>query len=549
MEKKPRGYIPSRPLVRLPESLSLGDIDHLFAEAIRQVGTKLEVCWASSDKSTDFLVTVFLCNKTVEAQWEFFQGVDKDAAPLWSYITSDILLVFNLIASSMQSVEYRNAASGKRIKATDGYSDIYQIPDAYYRSALDLLAQEQQKLSLMTGASGAKAPITNIWTGDVSQIAVGNVMQAIMGSNMTGRLRLTTSTSDAEIYFDNGEPIHAVRGMLKGDECLLSLLTYNDGTFRFEPDILPDKKTIRQKASVLMLKGALLRDKMQYLYNAGLQPDSLLVRKRQDLAEAEFEAISASVASGSHLSFSMLAQKQFYGAVDGQRTLSQLTEKLKLTASQWIPLLCRMLKADFVEIVNSAQKQPSENELDRKMIDRHAIHSVMMSLRRAQTGMYTYPAFLYFLEQESLKHYRVSKPLSVAIVELRIGGGDYEYRSPLPVNLLSECIRRISSLKRDSDFLAHYEIFDMAIILPDTDSDGAAIFARRIIKELHTPEVVCEKDAELLIAIGTATIPSDVSDIGFLLSAAEKARNAAQHSNDAVVKYSELQPKHVAAKL
>jgi hypothetical protein len=271
-------------------------------------------------------------------------------------------------------------------------------------------------------------------------------MRAIMGGKLTGRLRLRTPTSDAEVYFDKGDPVHAVSGALKGDQCLISLLLANEGDFKFEPDILADKRTVREAADKIILKGALLRDKAVFLYNAGLRPNSVLVRKRKDIAEAEFEAISTSVASGSHLSFSMMAQKQFYLAVDDKSTVAAIVEKLRLTESQWVPILCRMIKANFLSIQTDKANNEASTDLERKLIDRQAIHAVRMSLRRQETGMYSYSALLYFLEQESLKHYRLNKPLSVAVIELRVAGAIFEYRSPLPAPLMNECVRRIASL-------------------------------------------------------------------------------------------------------
>ena len=269
-----------------------------------------------------------------------------------------------------------------------------------------------------------------------------------------------------------------------------------------------------------------------------MRPDSVVKRKRHDLAEMEFEAVSTSMASGSHLSFSMLAQKQYYLAIDNESTVSELAEKLRLTDSQWIPLLCRMLKCDFVEVVNSEKE--AKHELEPKLIDRQAIHAVLRALRRAETGMFTYPSFLYFLEQEHIKHFRSGRPLSAAIVEMRVNGGDYEYRSQLPDVALSEAVRRLSSLKRDVDLLAHYEIFDVAVIMPDTDAEGARVFCHRIVESLREKPVIDEVGTEMLLSIGTATIPEHAADMGLLLAAAEAARNAAQKHRDAVVNYGDV---------
>ncbi|HEY9717762.1 MAG TPA: DUF4388 domain-containing protein [Trichormus sp.] len=521
---------------------SIGEIDQFFAEVMRQTGTKLQLCWPNNDKSADYLLSAYIGKSGGEAQWEFFSGSGKNQQPLWTYVTSDILLVTNLIASSTTQTEYKNAASGKRVKANDGYGEIYQIPDTYYRTALDLMAKEQQKISMLNQSTLNRQTVTSVLSGDLAQVDISNVIQAISHSRMTGRLNITTPTGNGEIYFVNGVPVHAKSGSLQGDECLLTMMICRHGNFKFDPDIEAEKKTVRQKTDVLMLKGVLLRDKAQFLNNSGLQLDSVVKRKREDLAEAEFEAVSSSVASGSHLEFSMFAQKQFYLARDNKATVGELVDKLQLTESQWIPLMCRMIKCDFVELVNS---DPTHGPLplERKIVDRQAIYTVMMSLRRPESGMYTYPAFLYFLEQESIRSLRSNKSLSLAVIEMRISGPHYEYRSPLPANILGECVRRISTIKRDADLLGHYEIFDAAVILPDTNNKGAKTFANRIIEAMRERPLTNETGAEIFIAVGTATMPEDVGDMGFLLSAAEAAKNAAQRTTDGVVSFHDIKEK------
>ena len=68
---------------------TLGEIDQFFAEAMRQLGTKLRLCWSNGDKTIEFLLSAVLPTKNSLAQWEFYEGTDKNAAPLWSYVTSD----------------------------------------------------------------------------------------------------------------------------------------------------------------------------------------------------------------------------------------------------------------------------------------------------------------------------------------------------------------------------------------------------------------------------------------------------------------------------
>ncbi|MBA4078046.1 MAG: hypothetical protein C0508_23660, partial [Cyanobacteria bacterium PR.023] len=62
---------------------------------------------------------------------------------------------------------------------------------------------------------------------------------------------------------------------------------------------------------------------------------------------------------------------------------------------------------------------PTKPVVKPKNIDGAAIQSVMMSLRREDTGLFIHPAFLYFLEEEFFRIYRAKGSMSVIIFEIR----------------------------------------------------------------------------------------------------------------------------------
>ena len=146
--------------------------------------------------------------------------------------------------------------------------------------------------------------------------------------------------------------------------------------------------------------------------------------------------------------------------------------------------------------------------------------------------MFTYPAFLYLLNDELLKSRRSSAPVSVVLIQARIGGGRFDYGSPLPASFLGHFVREISLLKRSVDVLAHYEVFDAALILPNTNKEGADLFANRLAEKLKTMSIGDEPGAQLYLAVGVATAKNE--DIEELLGAAEHARNLAQNSKSGV---------------
>ena len=522
----------SRPPLRLSAPPNVNEIGQIFSESMRQTDTRLYLSWPTREKTNEFFLCVYFPNTSKEAYWEFYLGADTQKDPLWGYVSSDILLIYNLTLSSMQAME-QAPGSGKRKQAVD-YKDLYMLPTAYYSNALDLMAESEKKQSVVPPT--APALPDNLLNGDLASIDLTNVVQSINLARLSGRLDLALAKDQGEIYFDQGLPVQAKIGNTFGDEAFLQCFIAKQGTFHFEANVPAQKKNIKQKLDELMLKSVLLRDKSQFLYNAGLREDSLLLRKNTYLAETEFEKISTQVASGSYLTFSMMAQKEFYTAVDDISTMREIAEKLRLTDSQWIPLMCRMLKAGFLGLSNKAVQ--AQTALQPKMLDRNAIHAVMVSLRRPETGLYTFPAFAYFLEQEYLQARRSNRSLSLLILDARISGGNFEYRSPLPAAVLTELVRRVSTIKRDVDIVGHYEVFDIGFVLPDTNSKGANTFAERLLKVLREPGLSNIPDTQLVFSAGIATAPEHVTALEFLVAAAEAAKNTAQHTSSGIATYS-----------
>ena len=166
----------------------------------------------------------------------------------------------------------------------------------------------------------------------------------------------------------------------------------------------------------------------------------------------------------------------------------------------------------------------------------------MMSLRRPETGMFTYPAFLYFLEQEYFRGYRSGSPLSVMVMEMRVvSGPPHLSREPLDVPAVAEVVRRISRLKRHIDLLAHYDQYDYAMLLPNTKTSGANIFAQRVARAIWSSPLAYGVDsANLSLAFGVACIPDDCLDLGVLLAAAEAAKAQALRAAVPIALYRDL---------
>ncbi|MGB9722721.1 MAG: DUF4388 domain-containing protein [Chloroflexia bacterium] len=85
-----------------------------------------------------------------------------------------------------------------------------------------------------------------------------DVADLIQWNCQAGRpARLTARQDDEEIvlYFEGGEVVHAQAGDLQGEEAVYRFLSWEQGTFEVEPDVLPPQITIRTPWPALVMEG------------------------------------------------------------------------------------------------------------------------------------------------------------------------------------------------------------------------------------------------------------------------------------------------------
>lgn len=530
----------SKSLQKLPSAPGLSEIHHFLSMAMEHRGRLVEISWLTPDRTTEFSLNIQCPIRGGDTEWKLFSVQQGNLAPelIWDYRSCDVLLVYNLMVSSCGEINMSVKADGA-IQVSESYRDASRHRDTYYMHAIQTNEMDRAKLASLGLQDNSWSKGQAALSGDLSLVQISNLFQSILIARMTGLLEVDREYTHARIYFADGEPEYAEIGDLTGDECILEMLTWKDGKYRFEPRArTTEEKNVSKRLEDLVITGVQLMDKVTYLKNAGLFPESVLIRKHPKLTPAEFDA---RVHYGAPAELSTM--RAFYGNINDKISVSDVAANAKMGRSIWAPILCHLLTCDLVLISNEQVGQRGDRPaLEPKVIDKTAIHSVMMALRRPETGMYTYPAFLYFMEQEYFRGYRSGSPLSVMVMELRVQHGPPDYRrEPLPVAAIAEVVRRISQLKRHIDMLAHYEGFDFAMLLPNTKNQGALIFANRIVKALVSAPLPGNIDREKIsIAIGASCIPEDFLDLSYLLTAAEVAKAQAVHTANSVMLFRDL---------
>lgn len=373
--------------------------------------------------------------------------------------------------------------------------------------------------------------------GDLKDLPVTDLLEKIFDDKGTGRLDVRSNDLMATVFIQDGFPVDATAGDVVGDEAMIELLTWQEGTFTFEPRVLRNNHTVYESIESLVKQSKQLTERTNYLKQAGMSATSILLACNPDIQESEFvERVSKDPPC------EIASIAKVFCNLDGKLSVEEMRRSLQISRIQFVHIVYHLLHNNLIKIFNDNRPR-STLVLEPRVIDNAAIQSVMMSLRRAETGLFIYPAFLYFLEQEYFRSYRARTYFSVVVFEMRqkkVVDGEV-VRRVLPDKAVMEAVLRISQLKRHVDLIAHYDAFDYALLLPNTRCAGAEVFVKRIIKALTEKSLGggVEPD-ELSLAFGCSSVPEDFKDLSGLLGAADLAMHQARDSQNTLVMYRDI---------
>lgn len=375
-------------------------------------------------------------------------------------------------------------------------------------------------------------------SGSLKQISLVKLLRLYKAAKVSGRLRLDTQDAAAVIYLHEGETLQALMGELKGDEALTEILLMSDGQFVLSRGISTANaaRNIETPPEVLLANHKQMAYLLKELQDYGMQANSTFVRSDASLTKEEFLRIASQEAPMDPEIMSKL-----YIKLDGKQTLAELAKTAGLSRLRLIEALYHMVSFELVDIY-MPPAAPRQLVVTPKKIDGAMIQSVMMSLRREDTGLFIYPAFLYFLEEEFFRVYRARGTMTVIVFEMRdeVNTDGGVKRRILPSVAIADAAGRIAGRKRHTDVVAHYEAYDYAVVLPGTGSAGTKVFIKKIIKALTETPLAGMDGRKLVIAFGTATIPEDFTNLNSMLGAAELALEQARNQGKVLVQYRDL---------
>jgi hypothetical protein len=92
--------------------------------------------------------------------------------------------------------------------------------------------------------------------------ALPDLLQFVCTAGRTGRLIIAHENREANIYFANGEIVHAVVDRMTGKEAVFRIFNWTSGEFRFEPGRFDVERTIHLSWQYVIMEGARQTDEM-----------------------------------------------------------------------------------------------------------------------------------------------------------------------------------------------------------------------------------------------------------------------------------------------
>lgn len=513
------------------------DLQYALSQAQKNAGRQVELPWTSAGGQGAFMLTVKSDPSLGDPVWTMHTGAGEQPQVNWTYQSGDMQLILNLALAESSGGQLQDVhQAGAYAAAPKPKGDGQASPPASTAAppSASLAASQVSPAQVDTGTHSRA-----ILEGDLKNMQVPNLLQSVVMSKMTGRLGIQGDQGSADIYFEEGVPVHAQVASNKGDMALIELLTWDEGLFQFSSDERTTHRSVNKRLDAILMEGIALVDQHKFLTAHGLKLQSYLLRKQKSVTEAQFEE---AIAKGAPLDLTL--QKRFYQAVDNRSTLFDLLRKMPMQKTDWVPLMFNMITCELLTVTDKAPLVTQEFKLPLESInvDHAAIQSVVKSLQRPETGLFTYPAFLYLVEQEYLRFESCGIPFTIIVFEMRFRPtGPQGPLEPLPPAAVKEIAQRIATVKRTMDLLAHYETFDYACMLPNTNSASGAMFAGRVLEVIRSAPVPETPDVRSIsLSLGVASVPEDCKDLGMLLAAAREAKNRAKEKNSQVVLYKEM---------
>jgi predicted regulator of Ras-like GTPase activity (Roadblock/LC7/MglB family) len=91
--------------------------------------------------------------------------------------------------------------------------------------------------------------------GNLREMSLANLIRVNCQEMRSAQLTLERADQVGEVYFSDGQIVHATLGEVRGEDAIYELLAWEEGTFTLDRDVPPPEKTIAKNWNSLLLEG------------------------------------------------------------------------------------------------------------------------------------------------------------------------------------------------------------------------------------------------------------------------------------------------------
>jgi diguanylate cyclase (GGDEF)-like protein len=270
----------------------------------------------------------------------------------------------------------------------------------------------------------------------------------------------------------------------------------------------------------------LLSDKISSVYHGTRGTEK--IRDIKDILQQDFNLDHPDVASlvdaVAHKTIEILSL--FEVDPGNMKPFSQILQEANEELSS-LNLSYEMLVMELKQAKEKAEKLAGDlkeaNERLRELVCRDSL-----------TGLFNHGYFQELMEQELSRSQRHQRQLSLIMFDIdhfkKVNDTFGHPRGDLVLKAVSKVIRGNT---RDSDILARYGGEEFALVLPETDLNGAVVLAERCRKAVEQMEIQAEgQTLKATISVGVTTCPPGSARFGKakVIDAADKALYNSKHT-------------------
>lgn len=172
-------------------------------------------------------------------------------------------------------------------------------------------------------------------SGSLAQLPLRHLLKMLAAGEQTGRLELSSGLELADLFLRAGIVVHAAADAAVGEAAVSTALGWPNGSFRFEPGILPPEITITAPLEQLLAEGSRQLSEREMLRRVIPSPD--VVPHLSPALPAESMTITAA-------DWAVLAK------IDGSATVGQLARLLGRSDLEAVRAFYSLKMAGLIEL-------------------------------------------------------------------------------------------------------------------------------------------------------------------------------------------------------